>query len=186
MAISGQAEQRRAANARGLAAFGGGTSVGTDGELYRVVHEGGKLNFFTIGYERRDGEGLIAALRDAGVRHLADVRDNPVSRKPDFRAGALKKLCEDAGIEYGAWTDLGSTDTQRENLQATGDFSAFRRNFRAYALRNMDEPLERLIKVAKKKTVALLCYERLHNECHRSIISEILAERYQATVTAIL
>ncbi|MBX3377224.1 MAG: DUF488 domain-containing protein [Phycisphaeraceae bacterium] len=186
MAVSSKADQRRANNAKGLSAFGAPIEAGVKGNLFRVIREGDRITVFTVGYERRDGESLIAALRDAGVEHLADIRENPVSRKPDFRARALKALCEDAGIEYGAWPDLGSTESQRDALHETGDFSAFRKNFRAHAQRRMSEPIERLCVVARKKTVALLCYERSHEECHRSIIAELMADRLDAGITALL
>lgn len=141
---------------------------------------------FTVGYEKRSGEELIAILKDVGVEHLADVRDKPVSRKPDFRASALKAMCEDAGIEYGAWTDLGSTEQQRERLHETGDLEAFHRVFRKYAEKHLDEPLSRLAKVVKKKSVVLLCYERAHEECHRSVVADLVADRAKSAITAIL
>ena len=132
--------------------------------------------------------GMIgqAELLDAGVDHLADIRDKPMSRKPDFRAAALRARCEAAGIEYGAWPELGSTEAQRERLRETGDLAAFRKAFRAYARRSLNEPLSRLERVAKAKSVALLCYERLHEECHRSVVADLLAERIGAGVVAIV
>lgn len=151
---------------------------------HRVVREGGPIVIWTIGYERRDGSGLMAALREAGVEHLADIREKPLSRKADFRAAALRERCEEAGIEYGAWPDLGTPVAQRNRLKATGDLKAFHRTFRAYAMKTMDEPLDRLAGIARKKVVALLCYERAHEECHRSVISELLADRLDAGIIA--
>ena len=186
MAISGQLSKRRAANAKALAAFGMTGAVNGANSLYRVVREGRAITVFTIGYERRDGDGLVAALRDAGIDHLADIRDKPISRKPDFRASALRAICEDAGIEYGAWSELGSTEDQRERLRESGDIDAFHRAFRRHALKNMDVPIARLTKVVKAKVVALLCYERTHEECHRSVIADLLADRLNAGITAIM
>lgn len=186
MNLSGENSSRRAANAKALAAFGVAELSDNGRGRYRVVREGGAVTVFTIGYERRDGEELIALLLDAGVDHLADVRDKPRSRKPDFRAGALKARCEDAGIEYGAWVALGSTEAQRQRLHESGDLARFHRTFRAYAKRSLDEPLCQLAKVAKKKSIALLCYERSHEECHRSVVADLLADRLSASITAIV
>lgn len=186
MTVSGQFRNRREGNAKALAAFGLSTSNGNGNGVYRVVREGETVTIFTVGYERRNGEDLMAVLRDCGVDHLADVRDNPMSRKPDFRREALRSICEQAGIEYGSWTDLGSTESQRDRLRETGDLKQFHKNFRAYARRSLSEPIDRLAKVAKKKTVALLCYERAHEECHRSTVADLLADRLDAGITAIL
>lgn len=102
---------------------------------------------FTIGYELRTGADLIAALREAGVNYLADIGEKPFSRKPDFREKALKVLCESAGIEYGPWPQLGSTQEQWDELKATRDIARFHRVFRAYAVRNVAEPLDPLARV---------------------------------------
>lgn len=153
--------------------------------LHRTIRAGGNTVIYTIGYEKRDGEELIAALRDAGVKHLADIRAKPFSRKADFRAKALKASCESTGIEYGPWTSLGTPQEQRDQVKQIGDVARFFQAFRAYATKNMEEPLDELAKIANRKTIALMCYERSHDECHRSVIAELLAERINATIVAI-
>jgi uncharacterized protein (DUF488 family) len=186
VAVSGQLGNRRTTNAKALAAFGVAAINGEGAGLYRVIREGGKVTLFTVGYERRTGEELMSVLRDAGIAHLADIRDKPVSRKPDFRAAALRAFCEEARIEYGAWPDLGSTAEQRDQLHASGDLERFHRVFRTYAQRNLGDSIDRLASVAQKKVVAMLCYERAHEECHRSVVSDLLADKLGAGITAIL
>src|ERR1035437_1105254 len=155
------------------------------GEKYREIKVGGSKTIFTVGYERRSGEDLIAALRDAGVKILIDVRDKPISRKPDFRESALRALCEDARIRYETWKDLGSTVEQREKLKSSGDFGKFETAFRKYAERELSEPIDRLAKLVQKasETVAMICYERCHEECHRSIIADMLFAKYKIGIT---
>jgi uncharacterized protein (DUF488 family) len=180
--------KRRAAN---LAAIqkAYGTAVrelpkGIEGRYRRIrLGEGGAI--FTVGYERRSGEELMALLRDAGVDMLADIREKPVSRVADFRASSLQALCADAGINYESWTGLGSTENQREQLKETGDFAAFERRFRSYAVRYCARDLDQLAEVTKIKCVALLCYERRHEDCHRSVVADLLAERNNASIFAI-
>lgn len=151
---------------------------------YRTVREGGATTIFTIGYEKRDGDGLISLLIDAGIELLADIREKPMSRVPDFRAAALRGLCENAGIEYRSWPELGSTEKLRENLKATGDFKRFESGFRGHVLRCGQHALKELAMAAKKKPTALLCYERLHEECHRSTVAELLADILDAGIVA--
>ncbi len=188
MSISGQINKRRANNAKALAVFGLAASSADSHSMYKVIRESRRRSatVFTIGYERRTGEDLIASLRDAGIEHLADIRDKPMSRKADFRAASLMARCEQAGIEYGAWTDLGSTKRQRDRLRETGDLQYFHKLFRAYANRSLGESIDRLARVARQQSVALMCYERAHEECHRSTIATLVADRLNAGITAIL
>lgn len=151
---------------------------------HRVVRAGRRRRIWTVGYEKRTGPELIGLLHDAGVEHLADIRAQPNSRRADFRAKALASACEAAGIEYGSWPMLGATEAQRKRLKETGDRKKFFTSFRARA-RRMDEPLDALAAVARKKVIALLCYEREHDDCHRSVIAELLADRLHASVLAI-
>ena len=151
---------------------------------YRTIREGGTTTIFTIGYERRDGEGLMALLADAGIELLADIREKPMSRVPDFRATALRGACENVGIEYRNWPELGSTETLRDDLKNTGDFKRFEGEFRKYVMRNGKDALKELATEAKKKSTALLCYERLHEECHRSTVAELLADMLNAGIVA--
>lgn len=183
--VSGKTSQaRRIANANSLAAFGVDATQPVN-LRYEDVRIGNGPTLFTVGYERRDGEDLINALRDAGVDFLLDVRDRPFSRKPDFREKALAAACSDAGIRYESWTRLGSTDHQREQLRDSGDFSEFRRRFRDLAKRGRTDEIFALAELTKKHSIALICYERCHGECHRSIIAELVAEINDASITAI-
>lgn len=182
-----QLEKRRQTNAKALKAFGATASnLAEAGSSHlRTIRTGGKTTIFTIGYEKRSGDELISLLRDAGVEVLADIREKPMSRVPDFRQSSLRGLCEAANILYEGWPELGSTEGQRSRLKETADFKTFARQFRSYATRSLSEPLDRLAKRSKAKSVALLCYERLHEECHRSIVADLLADRLDATVVAI-
>ena len=184
MDLFSELDARRAANAKKLAAFGVTTSIAAGGSI-KVIRSGTSLTLYTIGYERREADGLISALRDQSVKAIADVRERPVSRKSDFRAPALRALCESAGIEYQPWPMLGSTVEQREELHASGDFRSFADHFREYAIKTMANDLARLAESASQIPTALLCYERLHEDCHRSIIADLIAEQLNATVIAI-
>jgi uncharacterized protein (DUF488 family) len=156
-----------------------------DHTRFRTVRRGNGVTVFTIGYEKRDADDLISALRDAGVEMLADVREKPMSRKPDFRGAALRRSCEQAGIAYEGWAQLGSTEDQRARLHATSDFTTFEREFRNFAVSQRCGELDRLAERASATSVALLCYERNHDECHRSVVADLLADRLDATIVAL-
>lgn len=160
-------------------------AVSHSSSRYRTIRNGGKITIFTVGYEKRDGEALMSLLRDAGIEVLADIREKPMSRLPDFRATSLRQLCMEAGIEYQGWAQLGSTEDQRERLKKTGDFSTFAKQFRKHVDKFCENEIDQLAKVARNKAVALLCYEREHEDCHRSIVADLLADRLDATIVAI-
>ena len=82
-------QQRKAANAKKLASFGVASKV-TDTGYTKLIRSGKNVTLYTVGYERRDGDGLISVLLDQGVKAIADIRERPTSRKPDFRAASLR------------------------------------------------------------------------------------------------
>ncbi len=178
---------RRAANARALAAFGGGAVRAGAEALERIVRRGrGPTLLHTIGYEKRAPEDLVAALRGAGVRVLVDVRDDPASRRPEYRPAALRALAEGAGLVYEPRRDLGAPKASRDALRASGDLARYLEGFRAHAEAALGGALERLARRVAEGGAALLCYERIPEDCHRSVLADIVATRLDATVVAIL
>jgi uncharacterized protein (DUF488 family) len=184
MDLFSEIEQRKAANAKKFAAFGVATTA-TGGGSIKVIREGASVNIYTVGYERRDADDLMSALHDQGVRAIADIRERPVSRKPEFRAAALRALCEASGIEYQAWPMLGSTVHQREQLHTSGNFQNFADQFRRHALQRLTPDIARLAESSRRISTALLCYERLHEDCHRSVVADLIAEQLNAAIIAI-
>lgn len=165
---------------------GAGLDPQSQGDRQRIAREGNGVRIFTIGYEQRSGEECIASLLEAGVNTLVDVRERPFSRKPDFRKTAIEERCRAAGLGYQSWPRLGSTAHQRRQLWETRDFRTFARRYRDFARRRRAAELDELADLATKTTIALICYERAHEDCHRSIVADLLADRLHATVIAIL
>jgi len=46
--------------------------------------------------------------------------------------------------------------------------------------------IKRLAAEVERRAVALLCYERAHEDCHRKIIAELIAHETGAGITAIV
>jgi uncharacterized protein YeaO (DUF488 family) len=81
---------------------------------------------------------------------------------------------------------LGSTDELRDELRESGDFKAFAKSFRVLTRRKaMKQSIEELAELAEEATIAMICYERCHDECHRSVLAEQLHKRLDATIVAI-
>jgi len=132
---------------------------------------------WTIGYEQATVPGVMAALRDAGVEILADIRALPLSRRPGFSKTALAANAREAGIEYVHFKALGTPAEGR---------AAARRNDHATLERIYAAQLElpeaiaagaKLADLATERRVALLCYEREAHGCHRTLLrQEILPD----------
>lgn len=178
-------EERRLRNKRGLAAFGIDAGKPAGSGRFRTVREGKGATVYTIGYERRTGEELIDVLVDAGVEVLVDVRERAMSRRVDFRGEALRTRCEASGIDYLAMPGLGSTPALRDALKASGDLDTFRAAFRRHSQEHQAKELRQLCGLVIERAAALICYEREHEECHRSIVAELVADKLDATVVAL-
>ena len=129
---------------------------------------------FTIGYEQAAQPAVVAALRDAGVEILADIRYLPLSRRPGFSKSSLRAAVEEAGIAYRHFKHLG-TPAEGRAAARRHDHAELARVYAGQlelpeALAQMAE----LRALAEDKRVALLCYERNAAECHRALLFDAL------------
>lgn len=137
------------------------------------------MTVYTIGHSTRSLEDFIALLQRAGVRHLADVRTFPSSRRyPHFNREPLERALSDVGIGYSHHPALGGRRTPRRDSRNT----AWRNTgFRGYAdYMEGDEfaaGLERLLATAGASPTAIMCAEAVPWRCHRSLIADALVAR---------
>jgi len=142
------------------------------------------LPLSTIGYEGRTLEGYLNELIRAGVTVLCDVRRNAVSRKYGFSKSTLARGCEGVGIRYEHVPELGIASEDRRGLTGDADFRALFADYRHEAIPKQGPALKRIRDwVANGDRVALTCYERSAESCHRHCVAEALVEagghRYQ-------
>ena len=130
----------------------------------------------TVGYEGRSAAELVAALAEAGVTVLADVRLTPSSRKPGLSRRALAAALAAAGIEYLHLPALGNPRDNREPFRRgdPGSRARFQELLAAPPARAALAELESRI---PGERVALLCFERDADRCHRQLVSEQLLGR---------
>lgn len=129
---------------------------------------------FSVGYEGRSVDELVTLLRDHRVTVLLDVRLNAISRKPGFSKHRLRTTLAAAGIEYRHARALGNPKHNREPFH-TGDTARGARVFRA--LLASDEAgleLGHLAELLASERVAVFCFERDHDRCHRQVILDAL------------
>lgn len=126
----------------------------------------------SVGYEGLTPDSLLAALRREGVDTLVDVRANAISRKRGFSKRALDEACRVGGISYRHEPTLGNPRANRDGFRAGehASLDSYRRHLKTAGL----DALNTTSDLLKDRTVALLCFEAEHSQCHRSIVVEEL------------
>jgi uncharacterized protein (DUF488 family) len=130
---------------------------------------------FTVGYEGRALDEMIAELVDAGVDRLVDVRELPLSRRPDFSKTALGDALRASGIEYVHVKAFGTPKPNRERYWA-GDIEGGAAVYRKHLSNGSRSALVELADSLGDGRACLLCFERDYTECHRDVIVEALTE----------
>lgn len=128
---------------------------------------------FSVGYEGRSIDAFVALLEREGIERVADVRDNPWSRKPGFTGSTLQTHLFDASIDYVHLGDLGAPKQIRDQAD---DGEAFLAAYRDH-LDGQADAVEELVEQAREATTAMMCLEADPAECHRQVIAKRLRER---------
>jgi uncharacterized protein (DUF488 family) len=133
---------------------------------------------FTIGYEKGRLADVVAALKDAGVATLIDVRDRPQSRRPGFSKNQLAAGLEEAGIHYVGLKALGTPPEGREANRKRQWERFWHIVNDKLATAEAEHALQEAAAIAAKTPTCLLCYEADHRICHRSRVADILSARH--------
>jgi len=137
----------------------------------------------TIGYEGATVQGFLAALRDARVEMLVDVRAVAMSRRPGFAKTRLAGNLDEAGIEYLHLRGLGTPADGRAAARA-GRHEKMHEIFRAHLATPVAQTdLATLVSIVKSgKRVCLMCFEADPKHCHRSLVVEAMADHVKMDV----
>lgn len=131
---------------------------------------------FTIGYEGKAADDFVGDLVGSGVQVLVDVRELPISRKRGFSKKALSELVQQAGIEYVHIRALGSPSDARKKLRKSGDFESFSQEYADHLEENTEYVEELVDLIGTGRRTALMCFERDHTRCHRSLLVGVLLD----------
>lgn len=132
---------------------------------------------YTVGHSNRALEELLELLRQAGVQTLVDVRARPYSdRYPHFSGDALRKGVEAASLVYHwAGRQIGARRPPRSDSPHAALTNEALRGYADYM--DTDEfkrGVAQLRRLAARAPTAILCAERLPEDCHRSLIADYL------------
>lgn len=138
---------------------------------------------FTIGYEQSTPSAFQAALDEAKVGLLVDVRAVAASRRPGFSKTALAAGIAEHGVAYVHLRALG-TPKEGRLAARSGDHDALMRIYDAHlATDPAKAALEELADLAHGRRICLMCFERHVEGCHRLRLAQFLCERLDLDVT---
>ena len=117
----------------------------------------------SIGYEGRSADELVQALQRASVDVLVDVRLTPSSRKPGLSKRKLAATLAAVDIEYLHLPALGNPKDNRGAFRA-GKPAAYERLRALLTGDAARDAIDEITTLLDEHTVALLCFERSHDE----------------------
>ena len=133
------------------------------------------MRIFTIGYEGATVSEFIAALQQAGVTRVIDVRAIANSRRPGFSKTPLRNALAEADIDYVHLRALGTPADGRAAARAGRDADLARIYAGQLELPEAIAEAAQMLELAREQPSALLCMERDPLHCHRSLLLRSVA-----------
>ena len=140
------------------------------------------LAFFTIGHSTLTIEAFAAALREAEVGTVADIRTVPRSRtNPQFNADALPDSLAAFQIGWALLPALGGLRPRSKEVPPQTNAlwrNASFHNYADYALSDdFRAGLDELVALGRERRTAMMCAEAVWWRCHRRIVADHLIAR---------
>ena len=124
---------------------------------------------------------FLAALRQASVERVIDVRAVPNSRRPGFSKNPLKNALAEVGIDHVHLKALGTPADGRAAARAGRQEDLERIYADQLDLPEAIVQAEQMRELAIEKPSALLCFEREPAQCHRSLLLDAVASDTDVT-----
>lgn len=136
------------------------------------------MKLYTIGFTKKSAEKFFGLLREAGVTRLIDARLNNVSQLSGFaKRDDLKYfLGEICGVQYTHLTELAPTKEMLDAYKKRDvDWVAYEVQFlELMKVRQIEDTIRR----ETLDNAVLLCSEDNALNCHRRLVAEYLAQRW--------
>ena len=138
---------------------------------------------FTIGYEQATPSAVLNEIKRAKVGLLVDTRAVAASRRPGFSKRQLAASLDEIGVPYLHLQKLGTPAEGREAARAGKLDKLWKIYDKHIKTKDAQEALGELVALIKSgQRIALLCYCRNPNTCHRSRIVAQVKKRMRVTV----
>jgi uncharacterized protein (DUF488 family) len=137
------------------------------------------VTIYTIGHSTRTLDAFIALLEREGVRHVADIRSIPGSRRhPHFGGDALAASLAARGLAYSHHPALGGRRRPRpDSPNGAWRNAAFRGYADHMATPEFRAALDALIALGAREPLVVMCAEAVPWRCHRSLLADALVAR---------
>jgi len=135
-----------------------------------------QLSIWTIGHSTLSIEEFLERLKSFGIELLADVRSFPGSRRyPHFNKENLSAALGSGRIRYEHFRELGGRRRARpDSLNLAWRNESFRGYADYMETAEFRAGIDRLVALARRQRVAIMCSEAVWWRCHRSMISDYL------------
>lgn len=142
-----------------------------------VMDTGPRL--FTIGYQGYSQHAYLKILASRSVTVLCDLRRTAVSRDAAFARLALSRACAEAGIRYEHLWQLGAHSERPRASRLRERRESVLEDYRLRTLPNQQALLEKIHGwLLLGERVALTCFEKRPDECHRACVADQLQRTY--------
>ncbi|MFH1101284.1 MAG: DUF488 domain-containing protein [Methanobacteriota archaeon] len=128
---------------------------------------------YTIGYEGRSVDEFLLKIIDEKIQILTDIRNNPWSMKYGYSKQNLEVFCDKLGINYMSMPSLGIPSALRKNLNEKEAYKKLFTMYRTYLGKKAIE-IQDLKRLSEKHRIALMCFERNPDYCHRGVLGKEL------------
>jgi len=142
-----------------------------------AVRKTAPLAVYTSGYEGLSVDAFLNRLVITGIKHLVDVRRNPIARRYGFHKSTLKRLCESLEIRYTHVPELGIESEKRQELNTQADYDSLFRDYTTTTLGREVDSIARVAAFVQEAPSVLVCMESQPCCCHRSHLAKQVAER---------
>lgn len=133
------------------------------------------ITLYTIGYEGVSLEEYLNRLIKNNVKVLVDVRRNPLSMKYGFSKSSLSRFCENLGISYVHFPEVGIQSSQRQDLKNQSDYDKLFISYCENELSNTIATQNTILSLLKQhRRIALTCFEKNICQCHRTHLAKAI------------
>lgn len=123
---------------------------------------------YTIGYEGISFEEYLNKLIKYDIKILCDVRKNALSMKFGFSKNQMKNACENLGITYMHFPELGIRSEDRKELSNQNDYDKLFKNYITNTIPETLDSQQKLVELIEEhERVAITCFEADICKCHR-------------------